>query len=211
MGKTSKTQLIAWPAIIAAVIGPIQNIAGWAISGALWPGYDPLTKTISDLAADDSPVKWIQTGFFLLGTLLTFVVAIYAPAIAMPGRIALALAGVASLGLTVFATPSQEGYSVMHRIFASLAFLLFAAWPLFGLRTDPDYHWTLRPRGALAATAVMGLATIWFLLTWLDPSRSFVGLAERVIVFMQVAWLSFVILAQASPLKRGQTPTRHSG
>ena len=65
-------QLIGIWALIAATLGPLQNIAGWSISGFLWPGYDPVAKTISDLAADDSPVQLIQSSFFLFGALLTF-------------------------------------------------------------------------------------------------------------------------------------------
>lgn len=204
MSKVKHPEPISKAAFLAAFVGPVQNVAGWAIAGALWPGYDPMTKTISDLAADDSPVQLIQSSFFLFGTLLTFVVAFSARAIALPGRIALVLAGIASIGLTVFTTPSQDGFSIPHRIFASIAFVLFAAWPLLGMRRQPEYHWTLRPVGALAATAVMGLTTVWFLLTWLDPGRQFVGLSERIIVFLQVAWMSVVIIGEYRHQKRGQ-------
>ena len=204
MSEFNRASAIALPAFIAALIGPAQNVAGWSISAALWPGFDSFSSTISDLAADDSPVQWIQSSFFLFGTALTFVVAIYARAIAMPGRITLVLAGIASIGLTVFATPSQDGYSIPHRVFASFAFVFFAIWPILGMRRDPKFHWTLRPIGALSATAVMGLTTLWFLLTWLDPERSLVGLAERVIVLMQVLWMSIAIIGQFCHQKRGQ-------
>jgi hypothetical membrane protein len=202
MSAQIPVQLVAKPAAIAAMIGPIQNLAGWTLSGLLWPGYDPVTKTISDLAADDSPVKWVQTSFFLIGTMLTFVAAVYARAIAMPGRIALAMAGVASLGLTVFATPAQDGYSSAHRVFASIAFVLFSAWPILGIRFDKRYNWSLRPVGAIGATVTMGLTTVWFLLTWLEPERSLVGLSERVIVVMQVVWLSAAVFMQWRHQKR---------
>jgi hypothetical protein len=42
----------------------------------------------------------------------------------------------------------------------------------------------------------MGLTTLWFLMTWLEPGQPMVGLSERVIAVMQVLWLSFVIWAQ---------------
>ena len=42
----------------------------------------------------------------------------------------------------------------------------------------------------------MGLTTLWFLLTWLEPGQPIVGLSERVIAVMQVLWLSFAIWAQ---------------
>jgi len=189
-------QLIGIWAVIAATLGPIQNVLGWGISGALWPGYDPIAKTISDLAADDSPVKWIQSSFFLFGSLLTLVGAWSARAFAMPGRIALGMAGIAGLGYTFYATPSQIGYSDEHRFYATVAFVLFSAWPILAMRFDKRYHWALRPAGAIGASVVMGLTTLWFLLTWLEPGQPIVGLSERVIAVMQVLWLSFAIWAQ---------------
>ncbi|MFM1994263.1 MAG: hypothetical protein RL537_952 [Actinomycetota bacterium] len=191
-----RVQLVGIWAVIAATLGPIQNVLGWSISGALWPGYDPIGKTISDLAADDSPVKWIQSSFFLVGALLTLVAAISAKALAMPGRIALVLAAIAAFGYTFYATPSQIGFSPEHRFYATVAFVLFSAWPILAMRFDKRYHWSLRPIGAISATVVLGLTTLWFLLTWLEPGQPIVGLSERVIAVMQVVWLSFVIWAQ---------------
>ncbi|MEY4961420.1 MAG: hypothetical protein RLZZ249_117 [Actinomycetota bacterium] len=183
-------------AVIAATLGPIQNVLGWTISAALWPGYDPIAKTISDLAADDSPVKWVQTSFFLFGSSLTLIAAWSAKALGKPARVTLFLAGLASFGFTIFATPTQTSYSDAHRLFASVAFLLFSIWPLLAIHRSKAYHWSLRPTGAISATLVMGLTTLWFLLTWLEPGQPMVGLSERVIAVMQVLWLSFVIWAQ---------------
>lgn len=189
-------QLIGIWAVIAASLGPIQNVLGWTISGALWPGYDPIAKTISDLAADDSPVKWIQSSFFLFGALLTLIGAWSARAFALPGRIALGMAGFAAIGYTYYATPTQLTHSDEHRFYATVAFVLFSAWPILAMRFDKRYHWAIRPIGAISATIVMGLTTLWFLLTWLEPGQPIVGLSERVIAVMQVVWLSFAIWAQ---------------
>jgi hypothetical membrane protein len=178
-------------AVVAAVIGPFQNLLGWTISAALWPGYDPIAKTISDLAADDSPVKWVQTSFFLFGSTLTLVAAWSAKSLGKAARITLLLAGIASFGFTIFATPTQTSYSDAHRLFASVAF-----WPLVAIKRSKNYHWSLRPIGAIGATLVMGATTIWFLLTWLEPGQPLVGLSERVIAVMQVLWLSYVIISQ---------------
>jgi hypothetical membrane protein len=60
---------IGKPAFIAAIIGPIQSVLGWVIAGALWAEYNPVTQTISDLAAFESPVKWIME--CLLSSLLS--------------------------------------------------------------------------------------------------------------------------------------------
>jgi hypothetical membrane protein len=182
-------------AVVASTIGPVQSILGWVISGSLWPGYDPIRQTISDLAADDSPVRYIQTSFCFLGATLTVIGAIFARSFAMPGRIALLLAGLATYALAIFTTPSQTGHSDAHRLSATISFVLMSAWPLLSMRFDKRYSWVIRPFGAIAATLILTIISLWFLSVWLDPSATLVGLAERVIVTAQVLWLSFTIWA----------------
>jgi len=189
-------QLIGIWAVVAATLGPFQNVLGWSISGALWPGYDPISKTISDLAAAESPVQWIQSSFFIFGSVLTLVGAWHAKALALPGRVALAVAGVAGFGYTFFPTSSDPLISDLHVIFATIAFALFSAWPLLGMRFDKRYHWSIRAPGAIPASLVMGATTLWFLLTWLEPGQPIVGLSERVIAVMQVLWLTAAIWMQ---------------
>jgi hypothetical membrane protein len=180
-------------AVIASTIGPIQSILGWVISGALWAGYDPIRQTISDLAADDSPVQIIQSSFFMLGATLTVIGAISARSFALPGRLVLLGAGLATYALTIFTTPSQTGHSDAHRLSATISFVLMSAWPLFSMRFDRRYSWVIRPAGAIGATLALTLISLWFLSTWLDPQATNIGLAERVIVTSQVLWLSFTV------------------
>ena len=180
-------------ALIASTIGPVQSILGWVISGALWPGYDPIRKTISDLAADDSPVQAIQTSFFFLGATLTVIGAISARTLALPGRITLLLAGLATYALAIFTTPSQDGHSDAHRISASISFVLMSAWPLLSMRFERRYPWVVRPAAAIGSTIGLTLISLWFLMTWLDPNTAVVGFSERVIVTAQVLWLSFTV------------------
>ena len=184
---------IGTAALIASTIGPVQSILGWVISGALWPGYDPIRKTISDLAADDSPVQAIQTSFFFLGATLTVMGAISARTLALPGRISLLLAGLATFALAIFTPPSQDGHSDAHRIAASISFVLMSAWPLLSMRFDRSYPWVVRPAAAIGSTVGLALISVWFLMTWLDPNTALVGLSERVIVTAQVLWLSFTV------------------
>jgi len=184
---------IGKPALFAATIGPIQSVLGWLIAGSLWPGYDPIRKTISDLAADDSPVQWIQSSFFLLGGTLSLLAAIYARSLAMPGRVIIFLGGLSTYGFTYFTTPSQDGHSDMHRYFAIASFVLFSAWPIFSMRLNKQYPWVLRPAGAIIATIGFTIISLWFLSTWTNPDSNNVGLVERVIATSQTTYLSVVI------------------
>ena len=184
---------IGKPALFAATIGPIQSVLGWLIAGSLWSGYDPIRKTISDLAADDSPVQWIQSSFFLLGGTLSLLAAIFARSLAMPGRVIIFLGGLATYGFTYFTTPSQDGHSDMHRYFAIASFVLFSAWPIFSMRLNKQYPWVLRPAGAIIATIGFTIISFWFLSTWTNPDANNVGLVERVIATSQTTYLSVVI------------------
>ena len=184
---------IGKPALFAATIGPIQSVLGWLIAGSLWSGYDPIRKTISDLAADDSPVQWIQSSFFLLGGTLSLLAAIFARSLAMPGRVIIFLGGLATYGFTYFTTPSQDGHSDMHRYFAVASFVLFSAWPIFSMRLNKQYPWVLRPAGAIIATIGFTIISLWFLSTWTNPDANNVGLVERVIATSQTTYLSVVI------------------
>lgn len=197
-------QLIGIWALVAATLGPIQNVLGWTISGLLMPDYDPIAKTISDLAADDSPVKWIQTSFFYFGGTLTLIGAWSARSLAPAGRVALFLAGLSTYGFAFFATPTQLTSSELHRIFATISFVLFSAWPILAMRFDRRYHWSLRAVGAIPATVLLTAITVWFLLTWLEPGQPIVGLSERVIAVAQVLWLSAVIWLQFLHQRRSQ-------
>jgi hypothetical membrane protein len=193
------------PAFIAAIIGPIQSVLGWSIAGALWVGYDPVRQTISDLAANESPVQLIMSSFFVLGGVLTLIAAIYARTFAMPGRIALFLAAICTFGLTIFPTP-LIGYSIWHRIFAISSFVLSAGWHLFAMRTRKDAPWILRPPAAIIGTALQTALALWFLSSWTDPNTTNVGVWERVVAVSQALYVSVVVIVIYIGQKKKQDP-----
>ncbi len=182
------------PAAIAAVIGPIQSVLGWVIAGALWAGYDPVYQTISDLAANESPVKTIMSAFFILGGTLSLIGAVYAKTLAMPGRVALFASGICTYGLTIFPTP-LVGHSDMHRVFAISSFVLSAGWPLFAMRRDKSAPFIIRPLASIIGTAAQALLAIWFLIVWADPSTTNIGIWERVVTTSQSLYVSVVVLS----------------
>jgi hypothetical membrane protein len=181
-------------AFVAAIIGPLQSVSGWLIAGALWPGYDPIRQTISDLAAPESPVNVIMSSFFVLGGTLTIIAGVYARTFALPGRVALVVAGLCTYGLTIFPTP-LIGYSVPHRIFAISSFVLSAGWPLLTMRIRRDAPWLIRPPMAIVMTAFQTVLAVWFLMTWTLPDATNVGLWERVVATEQSLLLSITVIA----------------
>jgi len=181
------------PAVIAAIIGPIQSVLGWVIAGSLWQGYDPVYQTISDLAADESPVKLIMSSFFILGGTLTLIGAVYAKTLAMPGRVALFVSGLCTYGLTIFPTP-LVGHSEMHRLFAITSFVLSAGWPLFAMRRDKSAPFIIRPLASIFGTAAQAALALWFLVVWADPTTTNIGVWERVVTTTQSLYVSVVVL-----------------
>ena len=184
---------IGKPAYIAAIIGPIQSVLGWTIAGSLWDGYNPITQTISDLAANESPVKWIMSSFFVLGGVLTLIASVYAKTLALPGRIALFVSAICTFGLTIFPTP-LIGYSLMHRIFAISSFVLSAGWPILAMRIRKDAPWIIRPTASIIGTALQAGLALWFLSTWTDPNAQAVGVWERVVAVSQALYVSVVVV-----------------
>lgn len=184
---------IAPIALWAAVIGPVQNVAGWAIAGSLWPGYDAVTLTISDLASPQSPVRWVMTSFFILGSTLTLIAAIFARTFAMPGRLILFAAALCSFGLTIFPTPF-EGVSQTHRMFAIAFFAASAGWQLFAMRFREDAPLVLRPTAIIVATLIQAALAITFLVVWANPASTDIGVWERVVSFVQASYLSAVVI-----------------
>lgn len=189
MSETLKP--IAKPALVAAIIGPVQSVLGWLIAGSLWDGYDPVKQTISDLASPESPVKIIMSSFFILGATLSIVVAIWGRAFTKLGRISFLISGICTIGLTIFPTPLHS-YSIMHRVFAISGFVISAGWPLLAIRRNGPL--VTRPVWSIIATAMQATLAIWFLLIWTDPNALAVGVWERVVAVSQSAYASAIVI-----------------
>ena len=168
------------PALWAITFGPIVTFVAYTIGAMFFPGYDGMVHTISDLAANDSPVQIAISIVFLFGALCDVVVSHYAKALANPGRIAILIAGFATVGLTVFATPSQEGHSIPHRIFAIASFALLAIWPVLAMRKGQEVPPLLRPRAAVIETVILLATCVWFISLWADKASPITGLGERI-------------------------------
>lgn len=182
---------VSAPALVAAGIGAIQCWLGWVLAGSMWPGYDPVRQTISDLAANESPVKYLMSAFFLLGGTLSLVGAVWTRGFSMPGRIAIFVSGLATYGLTIFPTP-LIGYSTPHRVFAITSFVLSSAWPLLSMRFDRKYPALIRPLASVLVTIGFTIFSVYFLTVWTNPAITYVGVVERALAVAQ-SW--YLVLA----------------
>ena len=180
--------LVRRPALISAALAPVFFIGGTIVAGALWPEYNPITQTISELAAGDAPTRGFMTVMFMLTALCHLVTGIFATGVGVPGRVALIAASVSTFLVSIFPLPTVAGTSVEHRWSAIAGFILLAIWPVLGMRRGTRFPWVIRPWGAILGTALMATFCFWFLAVWANPELGYVGLIERVAANLESLW-----------------------
>lgn len=187
--------LVRRPALVSSVLAPIFFIGGTLVAEALWPEFDPVRQTISELAAGDAPPRVFMTIMFALTGVCHLTTAIYAVGVGWLGRIALGLAGVATLGVAAFPLPTVATTSDAHRLAAILGFVLLAVWPALGMRVGREHPWLICPLGAVLGTLLMGAVCFWFLAVWSSPETGYVGVVERAAANLESLWPAFVVAA----------------
>ena len=163
--------------MVSSTAAPIGLVGGWALAAYMWPEYDPIRQTISELAAGDAPTALLMNAMFILAGICHLTTAAFLYEVAIVGRVLLAIGGLASFAVAAFPLPTVTTTSTEHRISAGVSFVALAIWPLFGWRRRP----ASRLVGALpmiAGAVVMGALCIWFLIVWSDTG-GITGLVER--------------------------------
>lgn len=195
---------VPWWARASSLLAPVLLIGGWTLAAALQPGgFDSSVRTISDLAAIDAGDRWVMT-LGIGGTGLCHVVtALGLRPAARPGRVLLALGGVATVLVALFPLPGGGGSSGAHSAVAFVSFVLLTVWaPYAGVR-DAEAPWGLRRRTALVAGAVLGALTLLFFATVVAGATD-VGLTERLAAGAQALWPAAVVASV--PWRRGRQP-----
>jgi hypothetical membrane protein len=193
---------VPWWAILSSVCAPVLLIGGWALAAALQPsGYDPVTQTISALAAQGAADRWLMTGALIALGLCHVVTALGLRAAAPAGRIALACGGAASILVASFPEPGGGGTSAGHIAATAVALAALAIWPSLAAmrgaagspRRSAATPWALRPALSAAVSVLLVLCAGWFLLEL--HSHGAAGFAERVLTGAQAFWPLIVVLA----------------
>ncbi|MDX2697354.1 DUF998 domain-containing protein [Streptomyces ipomoeae] len=179
-------------ALLSSGCAPVLLAGGWTIAALLeGPAYDPVTQTISVLAAYGAAGFWVMTGALLALGICHLLTAWGLRAAALAGRVALGGGGVSALVVALLPAPSSGG-SLRHGSAAAVGFALLAVWPVLAADRNGAAPWGLRPGPSLAATAVMGVGAAWFLIEM--HLHSAAGVAERVVTSLQSLW-PFVVVA----------------
>lgn len=170
-------------ALTSSVIGALTLIGGWSLAARLQaPGFDPAHDSISALAGASATHRWVMTTAFVVTGLCHLVTAWSLPHLRPRGRVVLALAGVATLGVAAAPLPDRGESTVVHTVIASLSFVLLALWPLWmgRSRRDRAFHREYAVF-SLLVVAALGVVTVG----WVDVAF---GRAERWVTALLVAW-----------------------
>jgi hypothetical membrane protein len=169
--------------ITVAGIAPIVLIGGWTLAASLQPArYSQSSQTISALAARGAHDRLVMTAALALLGLCYLATSVGVRAAALPGRLALALGGLATVAVAAFPQP-RHGSAAAHVISATIGFVALALWPALAGRGDGWF--ALSRRTSIAASLVLLALLGWF---GVALGGHDVGLAERFLAGAQSLW-----------------------
>jgi hypothetical membrane protein len=182
------------PLAAIAAAGPLLFVAITVVAGAVKPGYDIRTQTVSDLAVGAH--GWIQTAnFFVLGA-ATVALALALAIAPKPRRrtwVAVVLLGAAGIGIaaealfpTDLAGAPETPDGVAHNMIFLLVFIaLIGASALQGAKR-------------VAASTFAGVAVFVIFAGDLgDPLHDVAGLLERGVIAIPLLWITATALRLA--------------
>ena len=175
-----------------AAAAPVLLVGGWTLAAARQPSsYDSRTDTISQLAAVGATDSWIMTLVFAAIGVCYVLIAVAVREPALPGRIALATGGVATVLVAVSPEP-KGGTSERHGIVATIASSAVAIWPILAARRGRQSAWPLRPAVAATASIVLIGLLVWFVSEL--HRRNFIGTSERLAATAEALWVGLTVL-----------------
>lgn len=178
----------AWWGLASAATAPVLLIGGWTLAAARQvPNFDPVTSTISDLAAYGSDDRWVMSGALVGVGICHLVTASALRPAAKAGRVLLAIGGAATVLVAAFPLPGDSGSSRAHTVVATVALGALAVWPAAAWRRGEYVPRALGPAVCIAAAAVLLAGLGWFAFE-LGTDGSRLGLAERVAAGSQATW-----------------------
>lgn len=188
---------------MSAAAAPVLMVTGWTAAAALQPRpVDPVTETVSALAAVGATDRWVMTLTFVLVGACDVITALALRPAGAAGRLILITGAAAGMLLAV--NPEYPGtrFPVPHMICAAIGGAGVVAWPAGAWRRGPPVPWGLRPAVSAAAVAVLLALAAWFGVELISTGGQ-AGLAERVFGAAQALWpLAVVVSCRAAVTTR---------
>ncbi len=178
----------AWWGVASSSAAPVLLIGGWTLAAARQqPVFDPLTQTISELAAHGSDDRWVMSGALVGVGICHLVTASALRPAALAGRLLLGVGGTATVLVAAYPLTVGAGSSRAHTVVATIALGSLAIWPAAAWRRSPSAPAALRPAVCAAATLALLGGLAWFGYE-LGTDGSRIGLTERVAAGSQALW-----------------------
>lgn len=166
----------------SAVAAPVAMIGGWTLAASRQTGFDPVTDTISDLAASTATDPWIMTAGLALTGIAHVVTAAGLREVPTRARMLHAVGGAATLAVAALPVDAQPH---AHGIAAAVGFGALALWPALAWRRGAAG--VLRPAVGIGASAVLvGLLGVF--VVELQRDGDAIGLTERLVAGAQALW-----------------------
>jgi len=186
---------VPWWGRVSSALAPVFLIGGWTLAASRQVGgFDPVRRTISELAALDATDRWIMTAGIAGTGICHLVTAASLRPAASAGRTILAVGGAFTVFVAVFPLPAGGGSSQAHSAVALAAFVALSVWPFASTpRVDEgaSVAWGLRRPVAISAGVVLVGLLVGFGAS-LSPGTA-VGLTERLVAGAQSLWPLAVI------------------
>jgi hypothetical membrane protein len=173
-------------AVISAALSPLLLTVGWLVADGVQPrSYSPMRQTVSVMAGYTGTDRWIMTSAMLLTGASYIVTATGMPALWLPGRILLVVAGLCSIGIALSPEP-VTGPTAVHLAWTTLGCATIAVWPAVVAWRAPPALSAVSGRNAIVVTAAFAAMAGWVMFEiWFGHD---LGLAERLTASTQSAW-----------------------
>ncbi len=167
----------------------VQLPLTWLICSNFFPGYNSIAQSLSELSADDSPVKWVVRGSLLLQASLILVMSFTLKTTATTGRNLLRLSAVFLALAALISSPSQTEYSSAHRVASFLAFAFGCLWPAFATRKGQRGA-VSRRTGVIVTLGFLAFTLIGWSF-WAFASHTYFGVLQRVNILAQSTFIGW--------------------
>lgn len=187
-GGSHSQQRQFWAGFVGILIA-LQLPMTWLFCSYFFPGYNSIGQSLSELSADDSPVKWVVRSSILLQAALIFVLTFCLRDTARAGKNLLRLSALFLALAALISSPSQTEYSTVHRVMSFLAFALGCLWPAFATRKG-ETGTISRKAGFLVTLGflVFTLTGWWF---WAFATQTYFGVLQRINILSQSAFIGW--------------------
>jgi hypothetical protein len=187
-----------WWGLVSSAAAPVLLVGGWSGAARLQPQpVDPVTDTVSALAAAGAADRWAMTLTFAVVGICYIVTGIALRPAGPAGRLILAAGAAAGMLVAVNPQPAHGG-SPAHALWASVGIAALAVWPAGAWRRGPEVPWGLRPAVCAGVVVVLVALVAWFGLE-VVAGAGHEGLAERVLGLAQAIWPLMVVLSCRHP------------